>query len=78
MHAVIAVETVPLPDYRRYGRSKMLQWLTELDGYLCLIQDLYCFVRLLQTVCGGKIKENRWGNFTRVGEVRGYCMFMTA
>ncbi|GAY50522.1 hypothetical protein CUMW_127320, partial [Citrus unshiu] len=49
-----AVETVPAPDKFVNERSKLLEWLKELDAYLLLVPDFF----LLPQIVGNVL----WGN----------------
>ncbi|KAL9443456.1 hypothetical protein AB3S75_016755 [Citrus x aurantiifolia] len=49
-----AVETVPAPDKFVNERSKLLEWLKELDAYLFLVPDFF----LLPQIAGNVL----WGN----------------
>lgn len=63
-----AVETVPAPDKFVNERSKLFEWLKELDAYLLLVPDFF----LLPQIAGNVL----WGNKGKPLR-KFYCMGLT-
>lgn len=55
IRGMIAVETMSLPDEFVHERSRILEWLKEIDGYLLLVPDLF----LLPQVVANTFWRNR-------------------